>query len=332
MERKPDFVSDRPVHAISQPRDPLSQLVALLRPRALLTDLRAGEGQWTTCHVDGGLSGFCIALEGRSQLQQDGGIPQVLYTNDFALLPATSSFALSGITPDMRAVTGVFRFDGLNPTLLVALLPQVVHLRGSGRLSQLIALVDAETRDELAGCDSMLAALAGMLLVEAMRQTTVRDAPPGLLRGLGDAQLAPALVELHSRLSEPWTVERLARAAHLSRSAFHDRFTAKVGMAPMEYLQYWRIEIAKDLLRSGGLTVPEVASRVGYRSCKAFSLVFARQVGQSPARYARAVACPQCASSRLPLCAGRQTGWHDTRLTRLHLAERTSTPEGAIHE
>ena len=116
----------------------------------------------------------------------------------------------------------------------------------------------------------------------------VGDAPPGLLRGLGDPRLAAALRQIHRRPTHPWTVTELAKEAALSRSAFFDRFARTVGVPPIEYLQGWRMSLAKDMLRrnAGGLT--EIAERVGYGSASAFSTAFARHVGLPPKRYALA--------------------------------------------
>jgi AraC-like DNA-binding protein len=71
------------------------------------------------------------------------------------------------------------------------------------------------------------------------------------------------------------------------RSAFFERFTRAVGLAPMEYLLAWRMAIAKDLLGRRDLTLADVAERVGYGSASAFSTAFSRYVGQPPSRYAR---------------------------------------------
>jgi transcriptional regulator GlxA family with amidase domain len=132
------------------------------------------------------------------------------------------------------------------------------------------------------------ARLVELLLVEAMRATPPEQAPPGLLRGLGDSRLAVALEQMHAGVDQPWTVERLARAAALSRSSFYERFTRAVGLAPMEYLLAWRMEIARELLREGRLKAAEIAERVGYGSGSAFSVAFARHIGQTPTAYARA--------------------------------------------
>jgi AraC-like DNA-binding protein len=55
----------------------------------------------------------------------------------------------------------------------------------------------------------------------------------------------------------------------------------------MEYLIGWRMALAKELLRASGVSVGEVAQRVGYSSSSTFSIAFSRQVEASPTTYAR---------------------------------------------
>lgn len=53
----------------------------------------------------------------------------------------------------------------------------------------------------------------------------------------------------------------------------------------MEYLLNWRMVLAKDLLRRRAGSVAEIARRVGYGSASAFSVAFARHVGEPPSTY-----------------------------------------------
>lgn len=170
----------------------------------------------------------------------------------------------------------------------MSLLPALIHVRGVERLSVLVRLVDAESREQRSGRELVLSRLVEVLLIEALRSTSREDAPPGLLRGLGDARIAQALRHLHGDPARAWTVAQLAATAALSRSAFYDRFTRTVGLAPMEYLQCWRMALAKDLLGRQDVGIAEVAERVGYGSASTFSTAFSRHVGQPPGRYARA--------------------------------------------
>jgi AraC-like DNA-binding protein len=294
--------------------DPLSEVIALLQPRAVFSRRHCAGGRWGFRYSAFGHPSFCAVLEGRSRLNVDGHRPLTLEAGDFLLLPATPGFTMSSVEPpptlerldphvtskvlgetrhgarggrpDVRWLGGWFAFDSPDSALLVSRLPSVVHLRGVERLSILVRLVGEEASERRAGRDLVLRRLVEVLLIEALRATPSEDAPPGLLRGLADARIAPAIRQMHSQLARPWTVAQLARAAAVSRSAFFERFTRTVGVAPMEYLLAWRMAFAKDLLHRHDLAIAEVAERVGYGSASTFSTAFSRHVGQPPSRYA----------------------------------------------
>jgi len=294
--------------------DPLSEVIALLQPRTVFSKRISGAGRWGVRYSDFGQPSFCVVLEGSCRLAVDGHRALTLEADDFVLLPATPGFTMSGFEPvkpvridpkvaasalgevrhgtrggrpDVRLLGGYFVFDSPDAALLVSLLPTVIHVRGVERLSVLVRLVGDESSERRSGRDLVLTRLVEVLLIEALRATPGEDAPPGLLRGLADAHLAPAIRQMHSQLSRSWTVVQLAKTAALSRSAFFDRFTRTVGMPPMEYLLAWRMAVAKDLLRRPDSRLTEVAERVGYGSASTFSTAFSRHVGAPPSRYAR---------------------------------------------
>ncbi|RKH15476.1 AraC family transcriptional regulator [Corallococcus sp. CA053C] len=295
--------------------DPLSEVIALLQPRTVFSKRISGAGRWGVRYSDFGQPSFCAVLEGHCRLAVDGQRVITLDTGDFVLLPATPGFTMSsfepvkpehivpevstapreearhgtrGGRPDVRLLGGYFVFDSPDAALLVSLLPALVHVRGVERLSVLVRLVGEEAKEQRSGRELVLTRLVEVLLIEALRSTSGDDAPPGLLRGLADARLAPAIRQMHARLTRAWTVAQLAKTAALSRSAFFERFSRTVGLPPMEYLLAWRMAVARDLLRRQELGVAEVAERVGYGSASTFSTAFSRHVGQPPGRYARA--------------------------------------------
>jgi AraC-like DNA-binding protein len=300
--------------------DPLVQVITLLQPRAVFSKGISGAGRWAVRYAAFGQPSFCVVLEGRCRLAVDGELPITMEAGDFVLLPATPGFTMSGFEPatpvlmdphvaaaegargarprggvrhgrptgpaDVRLLGGYFDFGSPDASLLVSLLPALMHVRGVERFRVLVQLVDAEVRQQRPGRELVLSHLVELLLIEALRSTPGDDAPPGLLRGLADSRIARALRHLHDEPARAWTVARLATKAALSRSAFHERFTRTVGLAPMEYLAAWRMAIAKDLLRAQGLAIAEVAERVGYGSASTFSTAFSRHVGVAPGRYA----------------------------------------------
>lgn len=294
--------------------DPLSEVIALLNPRAVFSKGISGAGRWAVRYSDFGQPSFCAVISGSCRLAVEGEEAIALEAGDFVLMPATPGFTLSSFEaaapvhidpklapapegevrhgrrdgpPDVRLLGGYFVFDSPDAALLFSLLPTLVHVRGVDRLSVLVRLVGEESSEERSGRELVLTRLVEVLLVEALRSSSGEDAPPGLLRGLADARLALALRQLHADPARPWTMEQLARQAALSRSAFFDRFTRAVGLPPMEYLLAWRMALAKNLLEHHDLAIAEVAQRVGYSSASTFSTAFSRHVGLPPGRYAR---------------------------------------------
>jgi AraC-like DNA-binding protein len=295
--------------------DPLSEIIAVLRPRTAYSKIISGAGRWGVRYCEFGHPSFCTVLEGSCRLAVDGAEPLTLTAGDFLLLPRTPGFTMSGFEPvmptpmdpnmaqtganevrhgrpdgepDVRLLGGYFEFESTNAGLLVSLLPAQVHVRGAHRLSTLVKLVREEALEERAGRDLVLARLIEVMLVEALRSIQSDTAPAGLLRGLGDQRLAVVMREMHGDPARSWTMEQLAKTAALSRSAFFERFTRSVGVAPMEYLLSWRMALAKELLRRDDVSLAEVAERVGYSSASTFSTAFSRHVGQPPKQFARA--------------------------------------------
>ena len=303
--------------------DPLAEVVTLLQPQARYSKVVGGAGSWRIRRAESGQPFYCVVLDGGCRLTPDGQAPLQLRQGDFVLIPAAQGYTMSSLAPaipqaadsvpvelpqgqfrlgdpdgppEVLLLVGHCAFGSPDAALLVSLLPQLVHVRGEHRLATLVQLVMDESRARRPGREVILAHLMEVLLIEALRSTAEKNADngsenlaaPGLLRGLADDRLAAALRCMHDDMARAWTVAELAQQSALSRSAFFERFSRAVGVAPMEYLLAWRMACAKDLLRrkeGGGIAA--VAERVGYSSASAFSVAFARHVGMPPARYAR---------------------------------------------
>jgi AraC-like DNA-binding protein len=301
--------------------DPLSEVLTLLRPRAVFSKRISGAGRWAVRYGSFGRPSFCAVLEGSCRLAVDGEKPTTVEAGDFILLPATPAFTMSGFEhvaptrldphastgssgevrhgarggrPDVRMHGGYFEFDSPDAALFVALLPTMIHVRGAPRLSTLVDFVGEESLDQRAGRELVLVRLVELLLIEALRSVSAEHEKPGLLTGLADDRLAPAIRQMHAHIGRGWTVAQLAKTCALSRSAFFERFTRVVGLTPMDYLCTWRMAVARDLLRRESMAIADVAQRVGYASASTFSTAFSRHVGEAPGRYARGVANGPC--------------------------------------
>lgn len=294
--------------------DPLAEVVSLLQPSARYSKLVTGAGPWHIRRSDAGQPFYCVVLEGACRLTVDVHEPMELRSGDFILVPDAYRVAMSCIAPlpadtpesvpiavaagefrigdqdgpaDLRMLVGHCSFGSPDTNLLVSLLPQIVHVHGEPRLATLVQLVRDEFRDQRPARDVILTHLLEVLLIEALRSTAAAPSSPGLVRGLADERLAVTLRRMHESPTKAWTAAQLAKEAALSRSAFFERFSRAVGLAPMAYLLNWRMASAKTMLRHSEAGIAEIAERVGYGSASAFSVAFTRHVGLPPARYAR---------------------------------------------
>lgn len=177
---------------------------------------------------------------------------------------------------------------------LVATLPRMIHIRGKGRahndrLNQLIGLTLEESRDPTPGGESVRLRLSELMFVELIRRHVagLPEQEAGWLAGLQDEFVGRALSLLHERAAHAWTLETLADAVGLSRSAFADRFARLVGEPPIQYLTRWRMQLAARLLVDGSNKVGAIAQDVGYDSEAAFSRAFKKETGLSPVAWRR---------------------------------------------
>lgn len=137
------------------------------------------------------------------------------------------------------------------------------------------------------GRQAVVDRLFEVVLIRILRALmTAGRVDSGLLAGLAHPQLARALVAMHERPAQPWTLESLAALAGMSRSAFAPAFRATLGTTPGAYLGQWRVSLAQDSLRKGR-PMKVIADEVGYGSEAALSRAFKAQCGVSPREWRR---------------------------------------------
>ncbi|MFC4308121.1 AraC family transcriptional regulator [Steroidobacter flavus] len=298
--------------------DALAAVVTLLKPQTILSKVVRGGGRWGIRYPAFGQPSFALVIAGPCWLTAEKARPTKLETGDFILFPATPGFALASdlqvkpkllkiptehvdeivhgdvsVAPSVTLLGGYFAFDPINASMLVDLLPPMLHIQASAPASRNVApiveLIKREASDKRPGQALVLTRLIEIMLVEALRSAPSEPKSGGLLAGLRDTQLAIALRGIHMKASHPWTLDSLARQAGMSRSSFADRFARIIGTTPLNYLLQWRIAVAKNLLAHEQMSVAETALAVGYQSASAFSTAFSRETGTSPKEFVAAV-------------------------------------------
>lgn len=190
---------------------------------------------------------------------------------------------------DDAMLTGSFTVTGRVADRLLGALPRVLVVPRAAQRTAALQLLEAEVLRDEPGQQAILDRLLDLVLVGALRDwfALPEVKAPGWYQASADPIVGAALAAIHDAPHQPWTIELLAREAHVSRATLARRFTELLGEPPMSYLTGWRLCLAADLLERNGATVESVAREVGYSSSYALSTAFHREYGVRPSQYRR---------------------------------------------
>src|SRR5919106_453335 len=296
-------------------RDALSDVLATVRFRSALLSRSEMTAPWGFAVAGRDFATFHLVLEGGGfvdvagrRLRIEAGDLVILpQGNDHAVRDAPDSRVtrledlISHATMDSRGtlhtggdgprtviVCGAFHFEEPATHPLLLGLPSLIYLRtrsASHWVRTAVKFLKQESDGNRPGADLVITRLADVLFIEALRAhlASPEGRRSGLAAALRDPRVGKALGLIHRQLRSSWSVDRLAREAGMSRTAFSLRFRELMGESPMRYATRCRIDYAAGLLRASDESLSEVASRVGYGSEIGFGRAFKRLVGTSPA-------------------------------------------------
>jgi len=297
MAANPPSMTDRPAD------DLLSRILELYQLRASVFATPNTCGAWqldmpATRNVE-----FHLVASGRGFLHLGlaEGAPIELQAGDVVVFPRSRRHIVShaatieepgtrlfeaGTGPRAELVCGTFNLDGAQANPLIVSLADVVIVTGTSareELKALALLLASEARLPRSARQSVLDRLSEVLFVYVLRHELERGSiRSGLLSAFLDPTLRRALAAMHESPGTHWTIASLAGVAHLSRTAFLDRFQSAVGTPPMQFLTDWRMRLAHLRLRDGSRSVAAVASELGYSTEAAFRRAFKRVLGVGP--------------------------------------------------
>ncbi|MNC23701.1 Bifunctional transcriptional activator/DNA repair enzyme AdaA [compost metagenome] len=130
-----------------------------------------------------------------------------------------------------------------------------------------------------------------MLCLADMLGHLKRHEEPDMLNRLPPpqgSQVAEQVMEwLEAHYAEPFQLELLAQAVHLTPNHVSAAFRQAVGSTITDYLTAVRIRQACLLLRTGDKSVEEIGRGVGLQNTSYFCQMFRKHVGLSPHRFRR---------------------------------------------
>jgi AraC family transcriptional regulator of arabinose operon len=103
-----------------------------------------------------------------------------------------------------------------------------------------------------------------------------------------DARIRKAIHILAHRLTQPFSLDQIARDCGLSPSHFLTLFREQLRITPRQYLENMRMERAALLLRNTNLSVTEIAEQTGFSEPFYFTNRFRKKFHQSPSMFRKA--------------------------------------------
>lgn len=176
-----------------------------------------------------------------------------------------------------RALSAPITFD----------VPLDITARPGGALYDVAQLFRREVEQEDAS-PHMVAALRDTVLTSLLTHVPhsasrlFEPAPPRIAPGC--VKRAEEFIDAHA--TEPITLTQIAAAAGVPARSLRAAFTARHGIAPMEFLRRRRFELARRWLLDAppGTTVVSVVKALGLGDAGRFSVEYKRRFGQSPSQ------------------------------------------------
>lgn len=163
------------------------------------------------------------------------------------------------------------------------------------RLSRLVAKPREITMGRIASCVNELLLAVGDMLAG---RTPVLD------KRLSSSERTVSLFleELRENPGQSWTLDSMAAACGIRRTAFALYCHRHTNLTPKQYLQRCRLrEAARLLVQEPSLAITTVALRCGFVTSQHFATVFGRWAGLAPGEYRKAAAVSNGADGSGPL-------------------------------
>lgn len=95
------------------------------------------------------------------------------------------------------------------------------------------------------------------------------------------------LIQRHieANYREPIRIEELAAKFHIHSSYLSHEFKKSTGYSVHQYLIFWRLSVARQLLAETDLPITNIAYAVGFNDSSNFSRLFRQRVGCTPNNY-----------------------------------------------
>ena len=270
-----------------------------------LTFVEPGKGEWRILRKDNRIHRKAVPhiiiaqpTEGQYRISCGGGNAELISTGEAFLtapnLPLVIEHLLNPKTERMKSRWIHFNFvvfDAIGLASLFEELPLRVEKRWAeqfggiaGKMLIVRQSTDSQSIQSVAQMNELAFSLLRLLLEYLADKGITPRINPGIMR------LLPVLEYARRHPDQKLEVADLAKKANLSVPRFHAEFKRLFGDSPLEHVRKMRLAKASDMLRSGSLSLEEIAKQTGFCNQFHFSREFKKCYGSSPSVFRRNVA------------------------------------------
>lgn len=287
--------------------DAFSELMQLFRMRVEVYHNAKVCGDWRINAHTLGSTCFHIVTSGRCHLDVPGHLACDLNKGDLVIFPRELEHTMRQIEgfsgkqqhlsyhqakniPGTGMLCGEVKFQHHAHKNFLDALPKVFIIKYQEKkhwLDGLLPMIVAESLNPTMASQAILSRLSELLFTYAIRQYLQENPTEmGLLALYQHPRLAMAITAIHQHPAYNWTLQSLSEQALLSRTVFAQAFKKTSGWTAMQYVSWWRMQLAWRRL-SAGESSSEVAALIGYKSEAAFSRAFQKQFNISAGKVRR---------------------------------------------
>ncbi len=267
-------------------------------------------GQWILKEHELGATCFHIVTQGRCAINIPEHFVGTLDSGDLVIFPRELAHTMTAIDSDgstqvhldykiaatlqgtgMLCGKVLFQHPAINQ--LLSALPAVFIIQRAQSaqwLEPLLSLILDQSYQPNVASSILLNRLCEILFIYGLEQHIAQiktGDSPSFIALYSHPKLSKAVAAIHSNPAKSWSLAELAQCTHQSRTSFCNSFKKVSSWSAIEYLSWWRMQLAWDALLSGQ-PVATVAEQVGYQSESAFSRVFKKQFSVSAGKVRRA--------------------------------------------
>lgn len=264
-------------------------------------------GDWSLQEHNPGQTCFHMVTFGSCYLEVPGHLETVLNKGDLIIFPRELAHHMRPVeegvgpqqhlaysTPAVPFSTGMLcgsiSFNHSGSCFLLNALPEVFIIRSGAKtcwMAPLLNMIVHESLNVGLGSTSIIDRLSELLFIYALRHFLSHNPDQvGVLGLYNHPRLKLAIQAIHKQPEHAWTLESLAQQAAMSRTSFAETFKQSSGWTAMQYVTWWRMQIAWTNLNEGQ-SISDTAALVGYLSEPAFSRAFQKQYSVSPGKVRR---------------------------------------------